>query len=199
MTILNNNFFSDLQRNESRYVKEKLYFFKEILPRICNMVNRRIVKEFDINLNDNPLDEPDLFKFVAKTTSEGIPEFYGVIYNGKEYYQRLVVTTNGDNVVSQKIEENFSELVYAITDKKFKFLQETLSEIFEKINFEYIKGAERAFKANGRFNDMFGILKDDRKTHITVYEIENTDYSNTVDRYFYDCCKCNGMGNNTDN
>lgn len=193
MVILNNNFFSELQRNESRYVKEKLYFFENILPRICDLVNRGIVDEIKINLVENPMDEPDWFDIVKKTGSDNITDFFGVIYKDQEFYSRIKVTYNeSGEIIKQELEENWKELIPLLTDKKFKYLQESLSEFFERLNFMYIKGGERAFRANGRFNDLFGIIKRDKVVRGTSYTIDDIiDDNGNITRYFYDCCKCN--------
>lgn len=192
MVILNNNFFSLLERNESRYVKEKLYFFNNIIPRISNLVNKGIIDELKINLSENPMDEPDFFEFVKREDSEDYPEFYGVIYKDEEFYSRIkVIYDEEGEIIDQKVEENWEELLPLLSDKKFKYLQESLSDFFENLNFMYIKGAERAFRSNGRFNDLFGIMKRDKYKSGTSYTIDNDMVENgTITRYFYDCCKC---------
>lgn len=197
MIFLNNNFFSDLDRNKNRYVKEKLYFFENIIPRISELVNNGTLEDFKINLSENPLDEEDYFTFVRSTACDDILEFYGVTYKGKsdsekEYYTKIVEVTKDDGTKEKKIISNWNELLPALSDKKFKYLQEVLSEFFENINFKYIKGAERAFKSNGRFNDMFGIFKHDCD-HSTVYTLRGEKENGVLDSEvtYYNCkCKC---------
>lgn len=160
MRYTNTNFFTALKRNGDRYLRQKQYFYTVILPKVMNLVAREVIDEFKINLADNILDEPIYFEIHNNGT---------VTYDNAEYHYLVEKTETGETTLNNTMER----LIPVLSDKKFLYLQETISEFFEILNMKYIKGAERAYKSNVRLNEMFGIFEKPEITTDWMSEQDN--------------------------
>lgn len=145
MQYLNEDFFSAMKKNGERYLKQKEYFFVNVLPRVMALVNKEVLMPFKINLADNILDEPMWFDFKVGNIIE---------YDGHAYFYRIIK----EEGQPATYETDLDRLISVLSDKKFLYLQQTISEFFENLNAKYIKGAERAYKSNKRLDEMFGVI-----------------------------------------
>lgn len=203
---LDRNFFDFLKGNQDRYVRQKAFFFTEIVPIICDMLAHGqlsfLTEGFVINLSDDPMLEEDPFEFkasdLAPVAEENCTTQRKVVvsYKDNEYSMFIRVTKDGETITSQEVVSNLDSLIETISDRKFRFLQEAVSEFFENLNMKYVKESERAHKSNMRLAHMMGLFKDEFKNYTTLYTVDgqfNKDYAtnsvNVAD--YYNCCKCN--------